>query len=439
MIVAQVLLAAPTVETVRLTEALRRLLMRRGHRVRTVIADPVTARCARTQLCEATLLPAGRRLRLAGLDSLVVRDLRLDGVSSSRGWPRRRALRRLERLASSMQRLLDEDLPELVVITGARDGAARLLARLVRESGCPLLHLGPGLLPGTLQWDGEGLDGDSSTCRRTAAFYRGQKRDPEFLKSALVHAVATRVDGSQRRLIGPSIEDLLATQLHVLRHGGGGRAAGTLSTWRRLAAGDEPAEPDPLLPDRPFVAILQQRSNDPRTVLDSPYRLDQGRALRHATERAIEAIDPGLGLVEVSPRRIQPGPDALQAALTAAAVITVNDRAATAALLAGTPVLHVGRAPWSVRGVTERIAEPGDLVEALGRALHREVTTLRERMLTHLLTVDHVWCDPIEPEASGLSRIVGEIERLCDRTKPVLPPLDEYRPGPHDPLSPRRS
>ena len=52
---AQVLLAAPTVETVRLTEALRRLLLRRGHRVRTVVLDPVTNRCAQTQLCEASL------------------------------------------------------------------------------------------------------------------------------------------------------------------------------------------------------------------------------------------------------------------------------------------------------------------------------------------------------------------------------------------------
>ena len=35
-----------------------------------------------------------------------------------------------------------------------------------REVGCRVLHTGEGLLPHTMQWNGEGMDGDASTCRR---------------------------------------------------------------------------------------------------------------------------------------------------------------------------------------------------------------------------------------------------------------------------------
>ena len=39
---------------------------------------------------------------------------------------------------------------------------------------------------------------------------------------------------------------------------------------------------------------------------------------------------------------------------TAAAVVTVNHPLGLAAVLAGTPVLHMGRTPYGVRGVSQR-------------------------------------------------------------------------------------
>jgi hypothetical protein len=75
-------------------------------------------------------------------------------------WMLRRAERALARLVDPLVRLFEVDPPDLVLLHQGRTGAHHLLHYVAREFGCHVLHTGDGMLPGTMQWDGEGIDGD---------------------------------------------------------------------------------------------------------------------------------------------------------------------------------------------------------------------------------------------------------------------------------------
>lgn len=433
---AQVLLVSPSVATVRLTEALRRLLLRRGHRVRAVTPNRAIQRCGAHQLTELELVKPDRRLRTDSLDALAVRELRQHGEAEPSDRMRVRARRRLERYVAPFRRLLDEELPEIVVFCGDRSASARLFAQMARDHDASVLHLGEGLLPGTVQWDPEGLDGDSTACRRTAAFYRSQPRDPMLLHSALAHSLAIGKHGADRRLIGPTREELMLLKARTMFSSGERLDGAAVSSWQRFAARNIRESMRPMdLPKSPYVLALRQRDDDLRVRIDAPFSSFDSEMFLHAAERALESIDQNLKLVVLDPPTHRPSSvPLLQVLLPAAAVLTVNHPASMTALLAGTPVVHLGRAPWAIRSVCQRANEPGDLGEALDRALNQPRDNLRERMLTHLLRVDHVWCDPVEPAPQGASGIVQEIERLADRARPDPVPLEEYEPGPIGPL-----
>ena len=102
------------------------------------------------------------------------------------------------------------------------------------------------------------------------------------------------------------------------------------------------------------------------------------------------------------------------------------------ALLAGTPVVHFGRALYGLPGVTTRCRRE-ELPQALHRAMHRDHPTLRARFLTWLFGHGHLWCSPTHPDHNGVLGFVQAIEtRLRHRADEA--PL-RYRAGPGWPLA----
>jgi hypothetical protein len=212
--------------------------------------------------------------------------------------------------------------------------------------------------------------------------------------------------------------------------------------------------------ERPFVAVLLQAANDPRVRLDAD-GAPRPAALVRSAVAACRAIDPTWQVVAVLPSGQRPTPltalrlagrDAANVQLApaaaapivaaaAAATITINHRAATVAMLAGTPVVHLGRALFELRGVTtfataRELCDPAARV--LGRALGRDRPSLRRRFLTWLLRHGHVWCPAVAPNHNGMLGLVQAIERRLGG--PACPDQAlPYRSGPLWPLAEIRS
>ncbi len=152
------------------------------------------------------------------------------------------------------------------------------------------------------------------------------------------------------------------------------------------------------------------------------------RGLPHRTRRALRATAPG---------HLLPATAAAEAAVTAACTITVNHPLGIAALLAGTPLVHLGRALYGLPGVTWQTT-PGELAGALRTALGAvPQPNLRERFLTDLLQRRHVWCSAVQPDHNGLVGLVQAIEARLGGGPQAAPQL-AYRPGPAWPLAAER-
>jgi hypothetical protein len=450
-----VFLAAPTVERFHLHEQVGRRLMRRGHRVTLLATDPVTQRCYEAHGLPARLLEPMRSQDPAGfaVQDFAVRDLRLQGGG---GRPDLRQLRRLRqrltRRVAPLLRLFETEIPDLVVTTDGRSGLHRLIDAVARNFGCAVTHLGEGLLPGTMQRDPLGIDGDSAAASRAAGFYRVARTDRAFCDASLA-AVLGEVDAppvARRFVHPPDLIDRL-TCLAAARS----RAAWRSTVERLRAWQDESRRPAPRrhpvvlgLPREPFVAVLLQGPRDPRVLCDTEHGGPHAIELARAARRAVHAIDPDLGLVAVrgpgldetaleSIRaegfKVRPAQEAAAAAATAAALITVNHPLAITGILAGTPVLHLGRALYAVPGVATATALDRLRPDLLGALEAPANPTLRARFASHLLAEDHIWCAAEGPDPNGLRGIVTHLEDVLRRAAPPPEPTP-YRAGPSWPL-----
>jgi hypothetical protein len=450
-----VVFAAPTIESIHLHEQLARKLLRREHRLTLLTTDPAEQRCF-------TLhgLP-GRELRRSRggehpripIEEFAQRDCRLAGLARPGLAQLRRQVRRLQQHVGGLLRFFETESPDLIVLHRARSGLHRLIHFVAREFGCQILHLGEGFLPGTMQWDDEGVDGDSSTCRRDASFYRHEDRDEGFLASALAAVVgdATPPALPQRTVYAP---DLLDRLLCLCESIGRARLVGAVSnlrSWQRMSRPwRTPATAPARLPDEPFVAVLLQPPGCPRILLDCVDAPGQAR-LVCATQAAVWALNSTMPVVVVPPaagmgrdqlahlRQRPPGiflaePDAAAAAAcTAAALVTINHPRAFTGILAGTPVVHLGRSPYAIAGIATSTCLD-HLPRDLAAAMRRDHRTLRERFATRMLVHDHVWCNADAPDPNGVRGLVVEIERRLARASRPTDAL-RYRPGPIWPLA----
>lgn len=446
-----VLFAAPPTRRLHLHERLGRRLLSRGHRVTVLAPDPFTAALYAAQtMAVREIRPATTMTSHAPLQEFALVDRLAAGDPNPSRSRLRRDERRLSRSLRSLILLLETDRPDVVFFHQQRGGLHRLLHFLAREADIPVLHTGDGLLPGTMQWDGEGIDGGASVCRRTAYDYRSEKRQPEFLRAALSSWVSHGCPPPLPRhaVARPGLRMHLDCMIRALLQG-------DWSTFRRTLAGSRHAVPAPTVAtpvstrptDRPFIAVLLQRNDSERLRLDAaPNASGPGVAL--ATLAAVKALDRDIDVVAVLPRRglaardmvglqqprlhVVPAGAASSTLVTALAVTTVNHPLGLAALLAGTPVLHTGNTPYAVRDVARRTSIE-TLRDDLATALSDDRPMLRERFLSRYLRADSLWCSADFPDHNGLEGLVAGIEN-CMQLRPPLGGDPVYRAGPAWPL-----
>jgi len=448
---AHVLFGSPAIARFHLHERLQRELRARGHRVTVLCTDAVAATFWAAQSSAVVHVAAAAPEPLAApLQELAAGDCRRRRRPVHGPWLRR-ATTALARRLPNLLRLFDADCPDLVLLHQQRSGCQRLIQHVAGEYGSRVLWTGDGLLPHTLQLDEQGLDGDATAGRRSAFEYRTVRSDGRFLAAALSALLGRTapVPLSRRLLRVPPwrarVRDALLALLGQDEHG----ALAAFDAWRTaaprlLATTDRAFEP----PTRAFVTVLLQREDDDRLLLDAvaaPRPVDLVRAVRAATATirpmSVVAVLPTGGLLasELAPLRrladVQLEHDvvAADAAATATAVVTVNHPLAVGALLAGTPVLHLGRALYGVAGIAHH-TQLDTLAADLPFALGDDQPELRLRFLTWLLAHGHVWCSPDLPDHNGIAGLVLEIEtRLAERS-PTGARL-RYRAGPAWPLA----
>lgn len=456
----KIVFAAPPIARFHLHQALGRQLLQRGNDVIVLAADPVTHRFYRTQGMRSYLLPtqsAGHQLRGLPLGELARRDLALAGERM----PQARALARRERLLGrtvpGLLRWFGVEMPDLVIFHEARSGTHRLVDYVAREFGCDVLHTGEGLLPGTMQWDQEGIDGDSSKMRATAQSYAKVRRDEPFLTTALAAVLGeSNAEAIEREPVrAPGITSRLGSMFNALARGQLGPARHGMGAWRR-ARRDQGAlrssHPADSLPDGPFVAVLLQEPTDPRLRLDADHSTDPAD-LAVAAYAGTMALDGDVPIVLIAPdaapdlahevasrlvkrpgRHLVCAQEDTRGALAAAlAVVTVNHPHALVGVLADTPVLHTGRALYGAAGVTTPTTLDRLRLDLAPAVAATNSAALRESFLTRCLVYDHVWCDPAAPDRNGLGGLVQHVEsRLANLSRGrsgTAEPLD-YRAGP---------
>ncbi|MBL8726027.1 MAG: hypothetical protein JNK49_18420 [Planctomycetes bacterium] len=412
-----VLFAAPPVARFHLHERLQRELRRRGHQTTWLLVDGQEARFVAAQEQPVVLVQsepdAGCLDEAAGWAAA---DLLLRGLApTGRRWRKALALRSrwLGSHWSAVERCFDRVRPDLVLCHQRRGGVPALVQFAARERGIPVLWTGDGLLPHTQQIDVRGLDGDASGIGQPAAALRVASREPKLLAACLAHGLGggAPVGLPPAGLLGRSWADRFGAAL-----------------GNRLGA-REPDLPRALgaalrdLPERPFVTLLLQAELAPQRCLDA--ELVATDALVRAARQAVAGLDPGLALVVVAQPRasllarrrlaalgggtVLPAAAAGVAAAAALAVLTVNHPAAAIGLLAGTPVVHCGRALYGLPTVTTGASVP-TLAAALARAVGSDAPLLRERWLTQLFAVRHLWCSATEPDHNGLLGLVAALE-----------------------------
>jgi hypothetical protein len=344
--------------------------------------------------------------------------------------------------ATRLLALLDA-AADLVILHGPCGGAAADAAACARQTGARTLWIGDGLLPHTLQIDGQGIDDAASWTRRTAAEFEVVPVDEVLLQTSLAHALANAEPVALPRtpVRPPPRSVRLGSALRAWRHGPSGMLA-AWSAWRAaLPRCAENRDAPPIdLPPRPFVAVLLQVAGDHRLLAtDAP--VSPQRLVAAAAEAVRAVVPEAVTLVVLPPGAAQrhtfvglpavPANAAAMAAATAIAVVTVNHPAACVALLAGTPALLTGRSALGVSGIAAPIP-PEQLATALRTALATETAPQCRHFLSWLLRHGHVWCSPTAPDHNGIQGLVQAIE---NRLAPSGPRL-RYRSGPAWPLLP---
>jgi len=445
-----ILFGLPEIGQFHLYSRLARTLMAREHRVTVLAGDPVAFEfyCHQGLACQ-DLRPTWRPpASAAPIEQFAARDCHQRGLQNPRAGRIQRAMAPLERRLEPLARALQGDPPDLVLMTNGRTGLHRLLHFSATEQGVKTLHLGDGLLPMTTQLDTHGVDGDSSLCAAQSSDFRRTAANEELLAAACSSWLGQAYPPPLPRLgvtTPPLLGRAIATSVALIRRQWQAAFNG-LTDWE---ASQElrlpPLDPGCELPDAPFLALLLQSRSDPRLRLDFADDVHT-RALILRTRSAVRRIDPKAHTVVVEPsditwwarRRRWPedvrflhasaAPTAIAAAM---AVVSINPPRGLAGLLANTPVLHLGRTPYGLRGVSFHTSLDR-LDEDLERALTLPTSNLRKRFLTRILKDNHVWCPPSLPDGNGVAGIVQRIElRMGNRNSGPI----RYQPGPAWPLT----
>jgi hypothetical protein len=449
-----VVFALPGIDRFHLHERLRRELLQRGHTVTVLCLDPVSHTFWRLQGGDTAFVRPRSPAADAPLEELAARECQLRGLPPQGGtgprW-RRRVRDRLARLSTGLARWFEDHACNLVLFHQGRSAEHHLVQLAAQRAGSRVLWTGEGLLPHTLQVDERGIDGDAKALQRCAGDYRVVRGEPALLEACLTNLLARTAPSalSGCEPVVPSLGSRLACVWPAwsLRGLDGARAA--LWAWRRALprAPDETA-PRFELPGRAFVTVLLQDAADDRVRLDavSPPTAEE---LVSAAILATASLDPRLCVLVVEPPRGLSGRDwrglmmpgvhflpahaAPEATATAVATITINHPLASAGLLAGTPVLHVGSALYGLHGVTTKVTTAG-LCDALRAAVERDHPTLRQRFLSWLFGYGHVWCSATQPDHNGLMGLVQAIEARLGKHSGEHADLP-YRRGPSWPLA----
>ncbi len=454
-----VVFGIPRIEHFHLHSRLLRKLSDRTHRVTILTTDPVTFEFFCAQGLRVVDIRPTRPSLSETLASQTPLDefARIDCMLRGQSMPTRHQLRSarapLAGVLPGLTLLFEMEPPDLLYLHQGRTGVHRLLHFLARRHGAPVLHTGEGLLPHTMQWDAEGIDGDASFVRHTAQDYRRPDLDEVFLAAALSAWLARAYPPPLGR-IGvkrPGLLERLKACAQAALRGQWSSALGGLDAWQRAYTPAFPRRQDQLgLPQVPYVVVLLQPEHCPRLLLDSAGQVQHAHFIQVARD-ATRKIGDGIPTVVVLPdnrghramaMRLKedlrdliflPAGAGPLAVSTAMAVITVNHPLGLCAILAGTPVLHLGRTPYGVRGVAQRTSLDL-LVEDLASALAMDNPILRQRFLTRMLKDYHLWCAVHHPDTNGIAGLIVKIEGMMARPPENAVPM-HYRSGPVWPLS----
>lgn len=439
---AHIVIGLPEIEQLHLHSRLARRLAARGHRVSVWPGDPVTFEVYSHQgLACRELRPATPKA--AGLVAPVAEFAEIDARLAGRPAGSAAVERALARAAAGLARLIETDPPDLTLVFAGRSGRHRLLHFLSVGHGIRVLHVGPGLLPSTLQVDAQGVDGDASFGQAGPQDYRSAAVDDALLDAATAAWLGHALPPPLPRLgfSVPPLGDRVFAALRAFGRGQWRLATQGLNAWERAHRLPRLPDPPPAMPPAPFGVVLLQPDADPRLRLDCSTPVDP-RALVEHTRDALRRLDRGIGTAVAAPggRPLGRGwPDGVEwlpenaasvATATALVVTSINHPLGFGGLLAGTPVLHLGRTPYGVDGVA-----CASNLDTLALDLERAVTCphapLRRRFLTRMLEQHHIWCSATQPDGNGLAGIVQHLERALGGPAPKL----QYRHGPAWPLA----
>lgn len=441
-----IVIADPSIRKFRLHHRLRLGLLRRGHRVSILCTERVRFTFWREQVADVDILGPSNRNEYP--DS--IREM-LEAIE-----PHRDA-RRARKIATAAHHWFARELPDLVVLHEDRSAISTCIEFTAHATGCRVLWSGEGLLPHTMQIDESGLDANASHRRWSAKDYRCVTPNQALLDASLAHALAGSIPlvlpmtpinmPPLRRRIADAIYYMISGRLHAART--------AIHRWRLSFTSDDiDIGPTPILDWKaPFITVLLQHANDPRVVQDATEPPNARTLVKHAVLAAdlfgpqakVLVVLPGLfaenqGIAHAIANehgdrvRITPSRNAAIAASAAATVITINHPSATVALLAGTPVVNLGRALYELAGVTTTTSLE-ELPVAVQQANQSDRPALRRRFLTWLLQHGHCWCSTTAPNHNGVQGLIRKIEGQLDaEPSPYKQPLT-YRAGPNWPLT----
>ena len=426
-----IVFAAPSISSFFLHYRLRKDLLRRGHRVSILCTDRARFTFWREQVSDVDLiLPTSK-------DQFTDHDL--------------------GKLATPALRWLEREQPDLVFFHQERTPTSADIQFAARTVGSRTLWTGPGLLAHTMQIDERGIDADARMRRWHAKDYRVIEPAPDLLQASLAHALSgcAPLALPTPKLRAPMLRRRIADAINYAIRGQLHAAAPPLNAWRapHQAEATETIQTPSIDMKTGSICLLLQDPDDPRVVHDATNPPD-ARSLIAQAIAAADRIAPDCEVVAVLPDRISttqltsqhlageqahrvrlaPMASGPVVAATASATITINHPTATVSLLAGTPVIHLGRALYELPGVTSATTLEA-LPEAVRSAQETDRPALRRRFLTFLLQHCHVWCSPAAPNHNGMLGLVQAVERcLLGDAKSNSRPLP-YRPGPMWPLT----
>ena len=446
-----ILIGLPEIRHFHLLSRVARKLMTREHRVSVLTSDPIAFEffCHQGLSCRDLRPGTAAPHQSIPLAKFAEIDCRLAGISSPTKRQVRRQSERLGGLVNGLLRTFDADSPSIVLLHEARGGAHRMLHYVAQQCGTQVIYTGPGLLPGTMQVDMEGIDGDASYADGSARDYRRASADEEFLAAATAAWLGRAYPPALART-GIAVPPLLNRVLAAFRSCWRGQWTSGLRGTRAWEGARETwphREQQRQLPSAPYGVVLLQDPADPRLRLDAP-AAPTHETLISASADAIRQLDsdaqtlvitPGTSTSPSSrnrwPEDVQflPASAGALAVATASVVISVNHPLGIAGILTGTPVLHMGRTPYGVERVSQHTAVQR-IAADLARAVEEEHPALRRRFLTKMLRDFHTWCPPSEPDSNGVAGLIQRMEQWMGCPPRKHRPL-RYRPGPVWPLA----